>query len=76
MVLEWAAENAVVILTHDVATMTKYAHDRIAVGRKMPGLFEISRSVPIGVAINDIVLIATCSLDGEWEGRVTYLPLK
>ena len=76
MVLEWAAENAVAILTHDVATMTKYAHDRIAVGRKMPGLFEISRSVLIGIAIEHIILVATCSVDGEWEGRVIYLPLR
>ena len=76
VVLEWAAENAVAVLTHDVATMTKYAHERIAASKKMPGLFEISRSVPIGIAIDHIVLVATCSLDDEWEGRVTYLPLK
>lgn len=76
VVLEWSAENAVAVLTHDVATMTKYAHERIAAGKKMPGVFEISRSVPIGIAIEHIVLVATCSLDGEWEGRVVYLPLK
>lgn len=76
IVLAWAAENAVAVLTHDVATMTKYAHDRIAAGKKMPGLFEISRSVSIGIAISHIVLVATCSLAGEWEGRVVYLPLK
>ncbi|MFM8702468.1 MAG: DUF5615 family PIN-like protein, partial [Planctomycetia bacterium] len=39
VVLEWSAENAVAVLTHDVATMTRYAHDRIAAGKKMPGLF-------------------------------------
>jgi hypothetical protein len=56
--------------------MTKYAHERIAAGKKMPGLFEISRSVPIGIAIENIVFVATCSFDGEREGRVIYLPLK
>jgi len=32
-------------------------------------------SVPIGVAINEIVLLAECSEEGEWEGQVRYLPL-
>jgi hypothetical protein len=75
-VLEWSAQNAVAVLTHDVATMTKYAHDRVAAGEEMPGLFEISRSVPIATAIEHIVLVAEYSLDGEWEGRVIYLPLR
>ena len=41
----------------------------------MPGVFEVSRSVPVGRAIDDLVLIAECSLLGEWEGQVRYLPL-
>ncbi len=41
----------------------------------MPGLFEVSRSVPVGRAIEDILLLAECSLDGEWEGQIRYLPL-
>jgi hypothetical protein len=42
----------------------------------MPGVFEVSRNVPIGVAIDDILLLAECSLDDEWEGQVRYLPLR
>lgn len=75
-VLEWSAANALAVLTHDVATMTKYAHERIAAGKSLPGVFEVSRSVPIGIAIEHVALVATCSVDGEWEGRVIYLPLK
>ncbi len=42
----------------------------------MPGVFEVSRKVPIGVAIEDILLIAECSVEEEWEGQVRYLPLR
>jgi hypothetical protein len=42
----------------------------------MPGVFEVNRKVPIGVAIEDILLIVECSLQGEWEGQVRYLPLR
>lgn len=41
----------------------------------MPGVFEVGRQVPTGRAIDEIELLAECSLDGEWEGQVRYLPL-
>jgi hypothetical protein len=75
-VLEWAARQGRVLLTHDVSTITRYAYDRVRVGRPMAGVFEVSRNVPIGRAIEDILLLAECSLDGEWEGQVRYLPLR
>jgi hypothetical protein len=75
-VLEWAAQAGRVLLTHDVATMTRHAYDRVRDGKPMPGVFEVGRHVPIGVAIEEIVLVAECSLDGEWEGQVRYLPLR
>jgi hypothetical protein len=28
------------------------------------------------VAIEDILLLAEISLDGEWEGQIIYLPLR
>ena len=74
-VLEWAAREGRVLLTHDVTTMTRYAYERVRADQPMPGVFEVSRAVPIGLAIEDILLLAECSLEGEWEGQVRYLPL-
>ena len=75
-VLEWAAQQGRVVLTHDVATMITFAYKRIEAGLSMPGLFEVSRRVSIGLAIEEIMLIAECSVEGEWEGQVRFLPLK
>ena len=74
-VLDWAANEGRVLVTHDAATLTKNAYDRVADARRMPGVFEVSPSVPIGPAIDDLLLIVECSLDGEWEGQVRYLPV-
>lgn len=41
----------------------------------MPGVFEVSQGEPIRRAIDDIEVLAECSLEGEWEGQVRYLPL-
>jgi hypothetical protein len=41
----------------------------------MPGVIEVSVDAPIGQVIEDILIIVECSLDGELEGQVQYLPL-
>ena len=74
-ILEWAAKEGRVLLTHDVTTVTKHAYERVQTGQSMPGVFEVSRAVPIGLAVEDILLLVECSLDNEWEGQVRYLPL-
>jgi hypothetical protein len=56
--------------------MTRHAYDRVRQGKPMPGVFEVARHVPIGLAIVETVLLAECSLEGEWEGQVRYLPLR
>ncbi|HZJ04729.1 MAG TPA: DUF5615 family PIN-like protein [Nocardioidaceae bacterium] len=75
-VLAWAAEEKRILLTHDVATMSRYAYDRVEEGLPMPGVFEIPTSLPLALGIEELVLIAEVSLDGEWEGQVRYLPLR
>ena len=75
-VLAWAAQEGRIVLTHDVATMTTFAYQRIQAGLAMPGFFEVSRRVPVGLAIEEIILIAECSFKGEWEGQVRFLPLR
>jgi hypothetical protein len=75
-VLAWAAQEGRIVLTHDVATMVTFAYERIQDRFAMPGLFEVSRRVPVGLAIEEIILIAECSIEGEWEGQIRFLPLR
>jgi hypothetical protein len=74
-ILAWAAVAGRLLLTHDAATVTKYAYERTAAGLPMPGVVEVSRRLPVRQAVEEIVLIASCSRDGEWEGQVIYVPL-
>jgi hypothetical protein len=75
-VLEWAADEGRVLLTHDVSTITRYAYERVEAGKPMPGVFEVSRGLPMGMVIEDLILLTECSLEDEWEGQVRYLPLR
>ena len=74
-VLEFAAFEGRILLTHDTRTMETHVRDRINDGKPMPGVFVIRQQVPIGRAIDAIVLVAECSRDDEWNGVIRYLPL-
>jgi hypothetical protein len=41
----------------------------------MPGVFQVEQSASIGQIIEDLMLLVECSLEGEWDGRVQFLPL-
>lgn len=75
-ILAWAAHENRVLLTHDVNTITAFAYDRIRHHLPMPGVFEIALTVSIGVAIQEIILLIACSVEGEWDGQINYLPLR
>jgi len=74
--LAWAAEQDRVLLTHDVATITAHAYTRVTKGLPMPGVFEVKRGISIREVADDVLLVTVCSLPGEWEGQVCYLPIR
>lgn len=75
-VLEWAAQEGRILLTHDVNTIPGFAFERVRDGLPMPGVFLVSQHHAIGSIIGDLLLLAECSLPGEWMGRVIYVPLE
>ncbi|HVG06220.1 MAG TPA: DUF5615 family PIN-like protein [Thermoanaerobaculia bacterium] len=74
-VLEWAAREERLVLTHDVNTMTAAAWARVRAGLSMPGLIEVSSKMSVGQAIDEIRLIVFASRPGELAGQVIFLPL-
>lgn len=75
-VLEWAASEGRILLTHDRQTMAGFAIERVASDRPMPGVFVIrNRHDQIGQMVEDLELPILCSEQHEWIGRVEFLPL-
>lgn len=73
-VLQWAADHGRALITHDISTLAKCALDRVAAGQPMPGVFEVRSVAPIGQTIDDLILLVECSIEGEWEGQIRFLP--
>lgn len=74
-VLEWAAAEGRILLTHDVATLMDRAYERIHRGLPMTGVCQVSRAQSMGAVIDDLLLIVDVSSAVEWADRVIFLPL-
>ena len=75
-ILEWAANEERLVLTHDFATMLDYAYNRIETGLRMPGVIALSQNLPIGEAIEELTTLIELSLENEWENQVVFIPLR
>ncbi len=74
-VLEWAAKEGRVLLTHDLNTMTKFANERLAQGLPLAGVIFIQDSLPVAKVVDDLMAILGASDASEWENRTDFLPL-
>jgi hypothetical protein len=74
VLLEWAAAEGRILLTHDVNTMPKFAYDRVRAGLPMPGVFLIRSSMRIGRAIDELAFVIEGSSPEDWNDFVTYYP--
>lgn len=76
VLLEWAAQEERIILTHDVQTLAGYANYRVRAGLKMPGIIEVKMSKSIGTIKDELVLMIAASSPEEFESQVKYIPIR
>ena len=74
IILEWAANEGRILLTHDVSTITMYAYERVNQGLPMTGVVEVIATSPIGKIIDDLELFICCSEPKEYESQVLFIP--
>jgi predicted nuclease of predicted toxin-antitoxin system len=76
VVLEWAARENRVLLTHDERTMPAFAFARMDAQQPMPGVILVADRMPLGTAVEQLTLIALAMSPEEMESRgVVRLPL-
>ena len=72
-ILEWAAQEGRVVLSHDKRTMTRDANARLTAGLPMPGVVVVHWTMPTGRAIEGLLEMIGASLEGEWMNQVRYV---
>jgi predicted nuclease of predicted toxin-antitoxin system len=74
-ILEWAATQHRVLLTHDRRTIPSFAYDRVVAGQPMPGVFLVSDDMPTGQAIDELLIAVHCLAAEECSDMIKYFPL-
>ena len=75
-VLALAAEQNRVLVSHDTRTMPRHFGSFLQIHGSSPGLILVPQFLPIGKAIEDLVLIWGASDAAEWENRILRIPLQ
>jgi hypothetical protein len=74
--LEIAAQQGRILISHDRRTMTRYLRDRLLEGKSSPGLFIVPQRSPIAEIVESLVLIWNASQSTDWLDTITYLPYR
>lgn len=75
-ILQWAAHEHRILVSHDMKTLPGFAADRIAAALPMPGLILLRSNLNIAQAIEELTAIAGASDAEEWNNQIAYLPLR
>jgi hypothetical protein len=73
-VLERAAQEGRILVSHDRRTMLAHFRARLEAGKPSAGLFVVSQGAPIEPVANAIVLVWSASEPPEWRNQVHHLP--
>ena len=73
--LEWAAANHHVLVTHDRKTMLKAVNERIRSGQKTAGVVIVKKELPLIRAIDDLIFLLEWSVEEDLENQVVFIPL-
>jgi hypothetical protein len=72
-VLQLAADQGLIVASHDVTTMIAAARVRLQHDLRFPGLFVAAQSTPIGPVIEFLLAVALASEADEWVNRIEFL---
>lgn len=75
-ILLWCEEYDFVLVTNNRASMPVHLRDHINEGRHIPGIFILSPDLTVGQNLDELLLIAEGSFDGEYQDQIVYFPLK
>ncbi|NEP45954.1 MAG: hypothetical protein F6K35_44830 [Okeania sp. SIO2H7] len=74
-ILCWCEENNFLLVTNNRTSMPVHLADHIANGRHVPGIFILNSNLSIGDNLEELILIAECSFEGEYQDEIKFLPI-
>ena len=73
-VLEIAARDNRILVTHDGRTMPTHFQDRRELGKASPGVFILSQFEPIRSVVDVLIMVWAASEFADWHNQIRHLP--
>jgi hypothetical protein len=73
-VLDIAASQGRILITHDRRTMPDHFRNRLEQGKSSPGIFLVSQSAALGPVVDALLMVWAASDSAEWQNQVRHLP--
>lgn len=74
--LAWAAQQARIVLTHDIQTLVPDAYSPVREMLGMPGVILVSTRISIGDAIDDLEILIGAGLPQDFAQQVWHVPIR
>jgi len=74
--LRFATAEGRVVVTHDVSTMVPAMREQIRIASRCAPIVLVPDSMPVGAAVEDILLLNDCAAEADWAVGVVYIPLR
>lgn len=74
-ILCWCEEYDFILVTNNRTSMPVHLTEHITQGRHIPGILLLNDNLSIGQTIEELILIAECAFDDEYQDQIVHLPL-
>jgi predicted nuclease of predicted toxin-antitoxin system len=73
-VLEFAASQGRILVSHDTSTMPVHFSERMRSGGASPEVLLVRQRASVGQIVDALLMVWSDSSAGDWAGQIHYLP--
>lgn len=74
-ILLWCEEYNFILVTNNRKSMPVHLQDHLANNHHILGIFILNPNLTIGENIDELILIAECSFENEYQDQIVHLPI-
>ena len=64
------------VVTHDLSTMIPAMREQMRIESRCAPFVMVPDSLPVGAAVDDLLLLDGCATGADWAAGVIYIPLR
>ena len=76
VLLRLATAEGRVVATHDLSTMIPAMREQMRFEMRCAPIVMVPDSLPVGTAVDDLLLLDGCVTEADWAAGVIYIPLR